>query len=144
MKTKTSLTTDSIGPSSRHCPTVPGLLIALVLACFALSPIARAVDPPPDGGYPGGNTAEGQDALLKLSRGKYNTAVGFKTLSDITIGDYNTAVGGAALRNGDEGVNNTAIGYAAMFSNKSGSNNTAISGSPCKTAVRSVESPQRV
>jgi hypothetical protein len=40
------------------------LLIPLVLACFALSPQARAVDPPPDGGYPGFNTAEGQNALL--------------------------------------------------------------------------------
>ena len=32
--------------------------------CFALFQTAHAVSPPPDGGYPGGNTAEGQDALL--------------------------------------------------------------------------------
>ena len=33
--------------------------ILLVLACFALAPTAQAVVPAPDGGYPGGNTAEG-------------------------------------------------------------------------------------
>jgi hypothetical protein len=33
----------------------------LVLGLFALSPTARAVDPP-DGGYPGNNTAEGDGA----------------------------------------------------------------------------------
>jgi hypothetical protein len=30
-----------------------------VLVILALSPIAQAVTPAPDGGYPGGNTAEG-------------------------------------------------------------------------------------
>src|SRR2546429_899621 len=53
------------------------LLIPLVLACFALSPTARAVDPPPDGGYPNANTAEGEDALFSLTSGSDNTAVGF-------------------------------------------------------------------
>ena len=42
----------------------PVLVLALALACFALSPTARAVDPPPDGGYPNGNTAEGNNALF--------------------------------------------------------------------------------
>ena len=46
----------------------------LTLACFALSPIALAVSPAPDGGYPGGNTGEGQNALLSLTTGTYNTA----------------------------------------------------------------------
>ena len=32
---------------------------AFALACFALLPGAQAVSPPPDGGYPGFNTAEG-------------------------------------------------------------------------------------
>src|SRR5207245_6766313 len=40
------------------------LLIPFVLACFALSPTAQAVDPPPDGGYPSQNTAEGEHALF--------------------------------------------------------------------------------
>jgi hypothetical protein len=43
------------------------LLIPLVFACFALSPTAQAVSPAPDGGYPGGNTAEGQNALFRDS-----------------------------------------------------------------------------
>ena len=46
--------------------TSPSALIIAVtaLACFALSPIAQAISPPPDGGYPRFNTAEGQNALL--------------------------------------------------------------------------------
>jgi Galactose oxidase, central domain len=34
------------------------------LACFGLSPQARAVDPPPDGGYPNQTTVEDEDPLL--------------------------------------------------------------------------------
>src|SRR6266540_5308273 len=41
----------------------PLLLITLALFCLGLLPKAQAVSPPPDGGYPGGNTAEGQSAL---------------------------------------------------------------------------------
>ncbi len=41
--------------------------ILLMIACCALSPKVQAVVPTPDGGYPGGNTAEGQNALLSLS-----------------------------------------------------------------------------
>jgi hypothetical protein len=40
--------------------------ILLVLGCLALSPLAQGVVPAPDGGYPGGNTAEGQSALSGL------------------------------------------------------------------------------
>jgi hypothetical protein len=53
------------------------LLIALVLACFALSPRAQAVVPAPDGGYPNGNTAEGTNALLNLTNGIWNTVPWF-------------------------------------------------------------------
>ena len=56
------------------------LLIPLALAWFALSSIARAVDPAPDGGYPGNNTAEGTDALLSLTTGVDNTPMGFDAL----------------------------------------------------------------
>src|SRR2546422_7304851 len=56
------------------------LLIPFLLACFALSPTAQAVDPPPDGGYPGQNTAEGTDALFSLAGGTDNTAIGFDAL----------------------------------------------------------------
>src|SRR5437879_1042725 len=56
------------------------LLIPLVLICFAVSREAQAVNPAPDGGYPAGNTAEGQNALLSLTTGGFNTAVGFLSL----------------------------------------------------------------
>ena len=51
-------------------------LIPLILVCFALSPQVQAVIPPPDGGYPGNNTAEGQVALNHLTTGVGNTAIG--------------------------------------------------------------------
>ncbi len=44
-------------------------LIVLVLACFAISPMAQAVVPAPDGGYPGNNTAEGTQALQSRTDG---------------------------------------------------------------------------
>jgi hypothetical protein len=52
-------------------PTILPIFIAGVLACFGLLPKAQAVSPPPDGGYPGGNTAEGQNALLSLTTGGF-------------------------------------------------------------------------
>src|SRR5436189_5557102 len=51
-------------------------VVALAFGCFALSPNTRAVLPPPDGGYAGSNTAEGEDALFSLSTGVRNTAIG--------------------------------------------------------------------
>ncbi|HSS17018.1 MAG TPA: hypothetical protein VLQ29_08550, partial [Candidatus Dormibacteraeota bacterium] len=56
------------------------VLIIFSLICFGLLPEVEALSPPPDGGYPGGNTAEGQNALLSLKTGTYNTAVGWKSL----------------------------------------------------------------
>ena len=54
------------------------ILVILTVAGAMLLPEAHAVNPPPDGGYPGFNTAEGQNALLSLdtSTGFANTAVG--------------------------------------------------------------------
>ena len=37
--------------------TTPPLLITLTLLCFGFLPRTQAVVPPPDGGYPGFNTA---------------------------------------------------------------------------------------
>ena len=73
------------------------ILIPLTLAWFALSPTARAVDPPPDGGYPGDNTAEGTDALFSLTGGTENTALGADALYYNAGGTGNTANGIQAL-----------------------------------------------
>ena len=62
------------------------IFTTIVLACFALLLEAHAVIPPPDGGYSGANTAEGQDALLNLSTGTFNTAVGWFSLRSLTDG----------------------------------------------------------
>src|SRR5881394_3026759 len=85
------------------------LLIAGVLACFGHLPKAEAVVPAPDGGYPGANTAEGQNALLSRTTGGFNTAVGWFSLKSLTTGSYNTGVGAGTLvlNTGDE---NTATG----------------------------------
>jgi hypothetical protein len=63
-------------------PCVTFMAILLALTCFGLLPTPKSfcVVPPPDGGYPGGNTAEGQSALLNLTTGGFNTAVGFLSL----------------------------------------------------------------
>ena len=97
--------------------------ILLALGVFALSPIAQAVSPPPDGGYPGQNTAEGQSALLHLSGGTYNTAVGWSSLGFNTTGNLNTAVGAGSLLF-NTGFGNTATGAGALLNNTS-SDNTA-------------------
>jgi hypothetical protein len=114
----------------------------LVVVCFALAPPAGAagLSPAPDGGYPGGTTAEGDFALAILTSGVHNTALGFGALNGTTTGGDNTAVGnGALFFGGNGGFNvatgvaalfqntnafNTADGYNALFSNTSGSGNT--------------------
>ena len=101
------------------------ILIPLALAWFALSPTSRAVDPPPDGGYPGDNTAEGTDALFSLTGGTENTALGADALYYNAGGTGNTAVGHSTLLSNTSGDDNTAIGVLALFSNTLGSHNTA-------------------
>jgi hypothetical protein len=105
---------------------VPTLLITFSLACFVFSPNAQAVNPPPDGGYPGGNTAEGHLALASLntSAGLYNTAVGIYSLLTITDADFCTGVGAGTLL-ANIANNNTATGAGALFSNTEGASNTA-------------------
>ena len=112
----------SIGRSSLR---LGFLLITFVLAWFPLSPTMQAVTPPPDGGYPGANTAEGDDALLNLTSGSDNTAIGFETLFNDTSGLDNTAVGSGALSSNTTGNDNTAIGEGVLNQNTSGFGNTA-------------------
>jgi hypothetical protein len=87
---------------------------------------SQAVSPPPDGGYSGNNTAEGQNALLSLTTGVNNTAVGWFSLKSDRNGQLNTAVGAATLFSTVAASRNTAIGGAALFSNTAGGQNTAV------------------
>jgi hypothetical protein len=109
---------------SIRCPPLRRvfLFVPLLLACFAVS---QAVLPPPDGGYPGQNTAEGTNALFSLTTGTVNTALGFRALYSDTIGGANTATGARALQSNTTGGANTATGTQALWAN-TGSDNTAI------------------
>jgi hypothetical protein len=102
------------------------LFVPLALACFALSsaPNAFGVTPAPDGGYPNGNTAEGDGPLSSLTTGSDNTAIGFQALFS-NNGDGNTATGSFALFSNTTGGFNTATGFRALFSNTTGFDNVA-------------------
>ncbi len=131
-----------MNPMIQCKPTILPLLMAGALACFGLLSKAEAVVPAPDGGYPGFNTAEGQNALFSLTTGGANTAVGWFSLFSDTEGSFNTATGAGALlfNTADEntafgaaallfnttGVNNTAVGAAALVNNTTGRVNTAV------------------
>jgi hypothetical protein len=102
------------------------ILVSLLTGSAFLQP-AQAVVPSPDGGYPGFNTAEGQDALFSLTpNGAANTAIGFHALYFNTTGDSNTAAGADALANNRTGRSNTATGFHALNENTFGMANTAI------------------
>jgi len=101
------------------------LLIVLAIVWLTFAPKLQAVTPPPDGGYPNNNTAEGDDALLKLTTGNDNTAVGFGALRSNTTGALNTATGSGALQRNITGNNNTANGAFALDFNTRGNYNTA-------------------
>jgi hypothetical protein len=99
--------------------------LVLALAGLALAPTARALNPPPDGGYPNETTAEGDGALFSLTTGFGNTALGFNALRSDTEGSFNTATGRNALRFHITGDHNTATGGAALLLNTDGEGNTA-------------------
>ena len=90
-----------------------------------LDAAALALDPPPDGGYPGGNTAEGDFALSALTSGMSNTATGHGALFSNTNGSENTATGNLALAANTTGGDNTATGDVALAHNTTGNANTA-------------------
>jgi hypothetical protein len=100
------------------------LLVPFLIACFALVQNAQAVSPPPDGGYPGANTAEGDNALLNVNTaiGINNTAVGANALRDNTTGFYNVAIGSGALASNTTGNFNMAIGAGALLNNNANFN----------------------
>jgi hypothetical protein len=101
------------------------LLIPFVLACFALSPQARAVCQ--EGcDTSNSNTFLGEDALLNNTTGSFNMAIGFNALFSNTTGDSNSASGYRAMLTNTTGSDNTANGFAALFNNLTGKQNTAI------------------
>jgi hypothetical protein len=101
------------------------ILTPLTFLCLAaIGPVARAVVPAPDGGYAGGNTAEGQSTLLSLTTGGFNTAVGFFSLRNDMTGSFNTAIGAGTLL-ANTADSNTATGVGALLSNTTGAQNTA-------------------
>src|SRR5436190_418799 len=119
----------SIDPS----PLRTGFVLFTLIAALVLVPTIQAVTPAPDGGYPNGNTAEGNFALFSLTTGVNNTAIGFQALFSNTNGGFNTASGYGALLNNSTGSSNTANGAGnssfpltgALANNTSGNRNTA-------------------
>jgi hypothetical protein len=109
-----------------YAPSPRGsFIILLVIACFALSPVAQAVGPEaPDVALPNGNTAEGDGALSGLTGGFYNSAFGFLSLLSNGDASFNTGVGAGVLLV-NTANENTAVGAGALFSNTIGDENTA-------------------
>jgi hypothetical protein len=101
------------------------LILISLLTGFAFLPPAQAVVPAPDGGYPGFNTAEGQNALMNLTTGTGNTAVGWSSLFTDSIASFNTGVGAGALAL-NTADSNTAVGTVALFLNTTGDENVAV------------------
>src|ERR1700732_4237901 len=117
MKTK-NMTTLPVPNLISRSPLRRGFLfIPLAIVCFGLTPAPKAfgVSPAPDGGYSSGNTAEGQNALFRLTTGTKNTADGYLGLFFNTSGHYNTATGSQALNTNTTGVANTATGVVALL-----------------------------
>ena len=100
-------------------------IILVALACFAFSPTAQAT-PDPERVSGVFNTADGFNAMPRMSAGTANSAFGTFALFSAVSSNANTAVGAAALFENTSGSNNTATGFLALFSNTTGFENTAI------------------
>jgi hypothetical protein len=98
--------------------------ILSALTCFALVP-AQAVSPAPDGGYPGFNTAEGDQALFLLFGGFANTGLGWRSLFSAVGASNNTGVGAGTLVL-NTADSNTAVGTAASLLNTTGTQSVAV------------------
>src|SRR5438552_4431208 len=95
-----------------------------VLACFALSPQARAICQ--DGCNSSlFNVFQGDDALISNTTGSGNSAFGWRALFFDADGSFNTGVGAGALVL-NNGGSNTAVGAGALLLNTTGVENTAI------------------
>src|SRR5206468_1473556 len=113
---------------AKAMPATSRVFLVVILALLGAMTVGSkmyAVSPPPDGGYAGGNTAEGQAALLSLTTGFYNTAVGIYSLLSLTEGNFNTGVGAGTLFANSTAEENTATGAGALFSHTIGNGNTA-------------------
>jgi uncharacterized small protein (DUF1192 family) len=103
---------------------VSQFFVIFSLACFALSPDAKAVCE--NGCSTIRNTFLGEDALFSNTTGNDNTAIGYHALSSNSIGRFNTATGVNALNGNTSGDQNTATGARALERNTTGRENTAI------------------
>ena len=102
------------------------VLSLLALGSFGLCPVAQAVEPAaPDTALAGGNTADGQNALLSLTTGTFNSAFGFDSVLLISTASFDTGIGAGALLLDTAGTN-TAVGAGALLSNSTGSDNNAV------------------
>ena len=98
----------------------------LLIGCFALLPGAKAAEPAvADTALAGGNTADGQNALLSLTTGTFNTAIGFDSLLLNTDTSFNTGVGAGTLLVSTANQN-IAVGAGALLSNTTGEDNNAV------------------
>jgi len=116
---------------TRHVKFIPRsslrftlVLILLILACFALSPQARAVC---QNGcdIPNLNTFLGDNAVVNNTTGIENTAIGANALLSNSTGFQDIALGGAALYSNTTGYVNMATGYIALTLNTTVFYNTA-------------------
>jgi uncharacterized coiled-coil protein SlyX len=112
--------------TNQSCPKLLSLTI-LALVCIGASYPASAVQPPPDGGYPNNNTAEGDGALANDAPGFDNTGIGFNALmSVVSPGGGNVGVGSHALSATTTGSANVAIGFQSLIANTTGGFNIAL------------------
>src|SRR6266508_1586192 len=95
------------------------VVILVLLGAMTVGSKMYAVSPPPDGGYAGGNTAEGYLSLGSLTSGAYNTAVGIYSVLSLIDGNFCTGVGAGTLL-ANTADNNTATGAGALLSNTIG------------------------
>ena len=113
--------------NSKNYPAAPhGLFLIALIAGFGLFSGAKAVEPAAtDTALAGGNTADGQNALLSLTTGTFNSAFGFDSLLLLSDASFATALGAGALLV-DNGGTNTAVGAGALLSNTLAVDNNAI------------------